>query len=470
MISSRSHIYTIKLTLEAESAHAIHTGFGDTTHDSLVVRDANGLPALPASSIAGVLRSAYQKQFGEDATQKLFGFAKGEEGQSSWLNIGWGLVHNSQNIAQEGLLDDVALQDEVLKHLLNTKPIVRQRVKLNDKGATVNTGKFDVTLIPAGTRYSTQVHYWCDGSDESKVLWQNLLALLQMPLRLGQGTRNGYGLFRIHSLNQAHWDLKNPEDAQKYRNRSRVRANLLGLETAKNDTALNIIQAKLSLQAESFWRIGGGELYLKQAQLKDNSRAPDLLPMHEVKINWNNGKATLSEQFYLLPASAIKGALRHRIAYHYNCLTGSFIEDGNCVETDENKAVKALFGYAKDEDEQGQAGIIAIKDVFLVPNKEKLQTVIHNKIDRFTSGVIHGALFSEANLYQSKIDVVIDVIDNQRLLDSNIKKALEMTLDDLAQGWLPLGASGSRGLGVFLDTQNQGGVWSDDKKWIQGEA
>lgn len=468
MISVRSQIYMIKLTLEAQSAHAIHTGFGDTTHDSLVVRDANGLPALPASSIAGVLRSAYQKQFGKDETEKLFGFAKGEQGQSSWLNIGWGLVHNSQNIAQEGLLDDTDLQDKLLQHLLNVKPIVRQRVKLNDKGTTANTGKFDITLIPAGTRYSTQLHYWCDGSDHSRTLWQNLLALLQMPLRLGQGTRNGYGLFKVQSLTQVHWDLKNPVDAQKYRNRSRGRANQTGFEIVKNDTVLNTTQAKLSLQAESFWRIGGGELYLKQ--LKDNDRAPDLLPMHESKINWNNGEATLSEQFYLLPASAIKGALRHRVAYHYNCLTGAFIEDGNCVETDENEAVKALFGYAKDEKDEGQAGIIAIKDIFLVPNKEKLQTVMHNKIDRFTSGVIHGALFSEANLYQSNIDVLIEVVDNQRSLDSNIKKALELTLDDLAQGWLPLGAFGSRGLGVFLDTQEQGVVWSDDKKWIQGEA
>lgn len=468
MISARSQFYTIKLTLEAESAHAIHTGFGDTTHDSLVVRDANGLPALPASSIAGVLRSAYQKQFGEEATKALFGYAKGEEGQSSWLNIGWGLVHNSQNIAKEGLLDEIALQDKLLQYLLNTKPIVRQRVKLNDKGATDNTGKFYVTLIPAGTRYSTELHYWCDGSDTSKALWKNLLALLQMPLRLGQGTRNGYGLFKIQSLKQAHWDLTNPKDAESYRHRARTRANTVGLDTVKHDTTLDYTQAKLSLQAESFWRIGGGELYLKQ--LKQNDRAPDLLPMHETKINWDNNQATLSEQFYLLPPSAIKGALRHRIAYHYNCLTGCFIEDGNCVATDENQAVKVLFGYAKDEDGQGQAGIIAIKDVYLVPNKEKLQTVMHNKIDRFTSGVIHGALFSEENLYQSKIDVVIDVIDNQRSLDANIKKALEMTLDDLTQGWLSLGAYGSRGLGVFLDTQEQGVIWSDNNKWIQGEA
>ena len=54
MISSRPYFNMVKVTFEAQSAHAVHTGFGDTTHDSLVVRDANGLPTLPATSIAGV--------------------------------------------------------------------------------------------------------------------------------------------------------------------------------------------------------------------------------------------------------------------------------------------------------------------------------------------------------------------------------------------------------------------------------
>lgn len=55
MISARPNFYVLKLVLEAQSAHAIHTGHGDTTHDSLIVRDANGLPTLSGSSLAGYL-------------------------------------------------------------------------------------------------------------------------------------------------------------------------------------------------------------------------------------------------------------------------------------------------------------------------------------------------------------------------------------------------------------------------------
>ncbi len=467
MISSRPYFNMVKVTFEAQSAHAVHTGFGDTTHDSLVVRDANGLPTLPATSIAGVLRSAYQKQFDEQATNQLFGYAKGDDGQSSWLNISWGVVHNSQNIAQEGLLsDEKLLKDELLNKLLDTKPIVRQRVQLNDKGVTHDSGKFDTTLIPAGTRYSTVVHYWGEDTDESKQIWQNFIKLLHMPLRFGQGTRNGYGLFKIQAIHEAKWDLTNSTDAQAYRQRNRSRTEFTGLKNIAEQDVLPVVSANLKLQAESFWRVGGGEQYLQKLVKERN---PDLLPMHEPKITWENNKGKFTEQFYILPATAIKGALRHRIAYHYNCLTGCFVEDGNCVETNENLAVKTLFGYAKDEDVEGEAGILAIRDFYLTPNNEKIQEVIHNKIDRYTAGVISGALFSEADLYQSNIEVNFEILDSKKSVEPNVKKALDLTLEDLANGWLPLGASGSRGLGVFLDATGQGLTWSNKEQWMAEE-
>ncbi len=56
MIKTRPIFYQVYVTLEAKSAHAIHTGHGDTTHDSLIVRDANGLPTLLGTSLAGILR------------------------------------------------------------------------------------------------------------------------------------------------------------------------------------------------------------------------------------------------------------------------------------------------------------------------------------------------------------------------------------------------------------------------------
>ncbi|MDQ9021836.1 RAMP superfamily CRISPR-associated protein [Acinetobacter sichuanensis] len=463
MISSRSNFHILKVVLEAQSAHAIHTGHGDTTHDSLIVRDANGLPTLSGSSLAGVLRHQYQQYFGEQQTQALFGYAKGSEGQSSWLNMAWGLVHNSKNLPQEGLLSTEQLADPLLTKLLDVKPIVRQRVRLNEYGTTQDSGKFDVTLVPAGVRYTTWISYWCDGSEQSVSQWQDFINMLvQNPIRIGQGTRNGYGLFKIEALYQADWDLKTVEGQRAYQQRSRQRALHQGFtELTLQEDNIAGVRASLNLTAESTWRIGGGEQYL---DTNTAERIPDLLPMHETKIEWKNDKGTFVEKdLYLLPASAIKGALRHRIAFHYNCLNGIFIDENDDVGTDENHAVKTLFGFTKDQD--AHAGLLSIQDIYL--SQQATQTVTHNKIDRYTGGVIRGALFSEHVLWNSEISIKIDILQPQKTIEPSIKQALVMSLEDLAQGWLPIGASGSRGLGVFTDETGLGVQWSDQQQWLE---
>lgn len=466
MISSRPIFRILKVVFEAESAHAIHTGHGDTTHDTLIVRDANGLPTLSGSSLAGVLRHQYQQQFGVEATQYLFGYAKGSEGQNSWLNVAWGLVHNSHNKPQEGLLTPEHIaKDALLTKLKDQKPIVRQRVRLNEYGATAGTGKFDVTLMPAGVRYTSWLSYWCDGSDESVLYWNELQTLLKdNPLRIGQGTKDGYGLFKIVNLYQADWDLRTEDGCKQYCQRSRKRENHQGLTAVNlNSDTNNQVRATLSLEAESGWRVGGGE---KDLQDTNNSRIPDLLPMHEPRIEWQAGVGHfITKDVYLLPATAIKGALRHRVAYHYNCLAESFCEDQQSYSTDDNPAVKALFGFAQDD--ESHAGLVALRDIYLI--EQQSQTVMHNKIDRYTGGVMHGALFSEVILWKSQIKVELDILQPKKALDPEVKKALALTLDDLSQGWLPLGASGSRGLGIFVDNTGLGVQWSDNKEWIAVE-
>ena len=476
MISSRPVFHLLKVTLEAKSAHAIHTGHGDTVHDSLVVRDANGLPTLSGSSLAGVLRHAYQRQYGEAATQALFGYANGQEGQTSWLSITWGLTHNSHNQAQEGLLTEAQLSDELYQQLSDDKLIVRQRVRLNDKGSSMDAGKFDVTLVPAGTRYSFNISYWGESSEQTDTQWNNLLKLLTaQDIRIGHGTNSGYGLFDVVALHQAVWDLTTEAGQANYCQHDRARMNYKGMETVSkdnlNDSALSPLSAVLDLTAESGWRVGGGERYLETES--QDERAPDMLPMHEAKIYWHtqsDGKQTakMGSQQYLLPASAIKGAIRHRVAYHYNCLTQRFVDDDTAYDADDSPAVTALFGQAKDK--QASAGILAFQDVYLENQQHKVLT--HNKIDKFTSGVINGALFSEQVLWQSRIKVQIDITKPEQITDMTIKQALQNALSDLAKGWLPLGASGSRGLGAFLDNTDQGIQWSDSQMWIstQGAA
>lgn len=458
MIATRPFYCLARVTLEALSAHGIHSGQGDATHDVLLVRDANGLPALPGSSLAGVLRHAYGERHGQQAAGRLFG-QLGAQAQPSWLSVGWGLVHDSRNRPCEGLLDEAELDDPLLALLQDSKPLVRQRVRLEHTGAASDGGKFDVTLIPAGVRYTSWLGYWCDDSEQSHQHWRDLLALLDgAPLLLGHGTRSGNGHFRVQDVTQARWDLRSAEGRHAYVNRPRSRRETGGLQPLQRTAGQAPLQVELTLQAEAGWRIGGGE-----RSLNEHDKLPALLPQHEFCVHWQNDQAQLGQHYHLLPGSALKGALRHRVAYHYRCLSSDFAGMGSDPAAEACPAVVQLFGSA--EGDQGAAGLLLFQDLRL---KGDSTVLMHNRIDRFTGGVINGALFSEEVLWQTPLTLRIGTLHPQRLnkVDALARQALQRALEDLANGWLPLGAGGSRGLGVFSDPSARGPQWSDDGAWI----
>lgn len=455
----RHHYCFAVVSFEALSAHGIHSGQGDLTHDVLLVRDANGLPALPGTTIAGVLRHAYEHEYKQQQADQLFGQG-GDKGSVSWLQVGWGQVHDSANrpVDADALVSE---QDPLLNWLRQDKPLVRQRVRLNQRGAAADTGKFDVTLIPAGARYTTFISYWCDGSDSSRRHWQQLLALLTRPgLAFGHGTRSGVGQFKVCALSKMEWNLKTPEGREGYANRPRRRSQDSTLPAHQpTQTAKPLPSLTLKLKAEGGWRVGGNA-----EPLGDHySKAPQLVPLHERCISWANNRGSISERMALLPGTAVKGALRHRVAYHYRCLEGNFVVD-QPEEPEACAAVKALFGCAGDGDE-GNAGVLQFSDLMLSQDVIRPQELHHNRIDRFTGGVMDGALFSEEVLWQTPLSLEIRLLPTRQTIDANARKALALALDDLAKGWLPLGAGGSRGLGTFI-AEPDGVRWSDDGAWL----
>ena len=226
------------------------------------------------------------------------------------------------------------------------------------------------------------------------------------------------------------------------------------------DPAETGLQVQLRLQAEGGWRIGGGE-----QSLNAHDKQPDLLPQHERRIVWTGQQGHLADAVYLLPGSALKGALRHRTAYHYRCLNNEFTSPG-APTTDCSPAVDALFGTAADPHGDAKAGLLFFHDLAIPPAATAV--LMHNRIDRYTGGVINHALFSEEVLWQTPLQLRIDVHPAALNLDNLIRQAFQQALQDLAHGWLPLGANGSRGLGTFLDPDGIGPQWSDAGRWLHG--
>ena len=449
------HCYHMaRLVLETVTPLSIASGSSDGVFDTLLVRDANDLPAIPGTSLAGVLRSLLD----EKQAERLFGYADGNVGEASRVQVSWGCIHDSNNQPVEGLQLEAEGQkrlkdDTLLKLASESQPLVRDHVKIDHRGTASDQAKFDRTALPAGYRFSVEISLWSDATEDPD--WNLLLSLFTSPaLRLGGATRRGYGALSCISAHGRSFDLRNAEDFQLFSGNSRHIGNTESLPPIqiKPATDTSIETANVSLEAEDFWRFGQGNEPVTQS-----AKPADLLPDLEPRVIWENNRGKLLLGMVRIPASGIKGAIAHRTAYHYSCLTDAFDTE---KLPEENPALRYLFGYT--DKEEAHAGAIIINDEFIPVSDSQFSQMMHNAIDRFTGGVQQGALFSEELCFKAPINFSLLLLHNKLSRDFEhhdlALKSFELALQDLADGRLSLGAAANRGHGYFTGKV----VWSNE--------
>jgi CRISPR/Cas system CMR subunit Cmr4 (Cas7 group RAMP superfamily) len=471
-MSTLAHFYIARLVLENETPLSIGANGSDGVFDLRLVRDANGLPAIPATSMTGVLRSLY----GHDKYQP-FGFQNSKEGQSSFVQVSWAHITDSHGKYVHGLETDThkLTDDPLLKLAYDTisTPIFRDRVSINHKGVAKNTGKFDRSILPAGFRFVCEISLWSDKENDER--WHKLIGLLQHPMfRLGGNTRSGLGKMKLQQIFSRSYNLTTVDDRTAFISLSRRLDDTTGLINSLNQLQTlehGLVTATLTLKPEGFWRIGGGNISHKKADDKE----ADMLPKTEVRVVWEGSKPLIQQnkqEPLLIPATSIKGALSHRIAFHDNCLNARWADDLLAENVDEasNSLVQQVFGYAKDSKNStstsGQIGHVLIDDVYLTHQDFGVQ--MHNCIDRFTGGVREHMLFSEELSWKSQQPITINITFNKYKLselNQTQKTAILRALNDLCEGRLALGGGSNKGHGFMKGTCK----WLGDGAWISGE-
>ncbi|MEL5850064.1 MAG: RAMP superfamily CRISPR-associated protein, partial [Candidatus Igneacidithiobacillus chanchocoensis] len=228
------------------------------------------------------------------------------------------------------------------------------------------------------------------------------------------------------------------------------------------------------------WRIGSGS-----HPLTHYDKDPDLTAVTENVVDRAASPPRLRKKV-LVPASSIKGALVHRLLFHFSRRKGIWAEDrlpknlkslsGEQVDQamlwswqdDPDFApIIQLLGSAKHSgNANGLAGALYIDDIYLdMPNAKQLAVQPHNAMDSFTGGARNRMLFSEELLTNQKLSIVMSMEQRcYEALDKDLQEALHDTLEDLAHGRLALGAAAGRGHGFFhgsvehFTAPNSGGV------------
>ncbi len=466
--------FIARITLEAATPLAIGSGRKSILTDATINRDANGLPFIPGTTLAGLIRHA----IGEETAKPLMGFIGKKQGKGNEYELeGSRLIITEAKLldcygkAVDGLVNVDGYEDQAKRAFLNGFKYapIRQHAKINHYGVTEDGGKFDEEVVPKGARFCFEMELMaCSehpemAAKEEENFKKCLNTLMAEGFRVGGKSRNGFGKIKVvdDSCLYRKLDLSKAEDLEWYLNKSASLAETwVGngrFEWDKPKTS-RYVRYELKLKPRDFLFFGSGfgdedvdHTYIKERFITWD--APD-------KGRWEAAKTSL-----VVPASSVKGALSHRTAYHYNKLHKRFADGLSAKEMEKlvgknNEAVIALFGSEGNNKQEGKEddgkrrGHVLFADIVCRKAPQTTAKVFnHVKIDRFTGGGIDGALFDEEALFAKeesgvKLEILLDK-DERITSDPRIIEAFEAALTDVCKGMLPLGGGVNKGYGMF---------------------
>lgn len=462
----------IKLVVETVTPLSVSSGTKGLRTDSIVARDVNGLPYISGAALTGVIRHAV-KDVGFD--DSFFGFPAEPDKEN--LGKGSEIIFSSAQIVDEN--------SNAVEELINHKSDylqcfeelpIRQHVRIDERGVAKKQGKFDEEVVYKGTRFCFEIELLSSEQNDQN-LKRVLDELAKDTIRIGGGTRKGFGEIKIvdNKYQFKQFDLSKQEDLNAYIQKTSslndkfwdsISPECVSLDAQNEDKTWS--EYKLELTPDDFFLFSSG--------FGDDEA--DMTPVTESFIDWSTGKPEMKEDAILIPGSSVKGAVAHRVAYHYNKLKDVSIEKLNVsgipellkkdyrfpddfdstklecwqkMAVDYNPAVRVLFGYTSQDEKEQKRGNVLISDVIQGRYDDKNKKILnHVLIDRFTGGTIDGALFSENIIVGSgEIYTLVFKVKNDVLEDESVEKAFKEALLDITKGLLPLGGGTNRGHGCF---------------------
>lgn len=414
-------VFSIQVELDAPLCVASGK---DGLTDADVMQDYDGKPFIPASSIAGAMRSYLKK---DKNSPCLFGYSEGEGGKMSAL-----------------FLSDMIFEDEA-------KLLIRDGVELDDKKTAVDGSKYDMQMIEAGTK----AHFYAEltirenngkekefrDSEEDYVndLAAALYGINSGKLRMGRKKTRGFGKMKLIQVrkieftadnylkyaevyqekdvwNEAVWKKKSQEGWHVWES---------WREASSSPTEYMMLQIPLSLQ---------GGISIRQYAARKGE--PDFVQMSRLCKSAENGKMTENA---IIPGSSMAGALRHRLKTILKTLAA------NGLDIHVDGILDTMFGYAEKED--AHISMITINETVIdgaVPF-----IVTRTGISRFESSARHRSLYTEKTFVKGKLNLEIFIRkgifeDYQWMLG-----LLLLAIKDLQNGYLAVGGETGIGRGIF---------------------
>jgi CRISPR/Cas system CSM-associated protein Csm3 (group 7 of RAMP superfamily) len=420
--------WVVTAELVLESAAHLGGGDGDAT-DMVLVRDAReGVPLLPGTSLAGALRGHLADVLGgyrssEDTrVAALFGGGRGDDlGAQSPL-----IVFDSQGV------------------LPREHPVeIRDGVAIDPRTGTAEEHKkFDIEILPAGTRFP--LRFEClvaEPGEESKLvslLVTSLSALVLGEASIGARRSRGLGAVRTegwrarrHELSSGAgwctWLTSDPEQPFST-DESTFDGPAAACRSAHPGIALDLpADGRRRLVVTANLTVQDGLLVRSAPREAD---APDAAHLR------SGGRS-------VLPGTSLAGALRNRALRIAGVV--------RAVHGDAGDWVSRLFGPRLEGADTGSSeGLAAARlrvSEGVIENGRRARPS-RIRVDRFTQGVVPGALFDEEPECGGHLRVRLEL----REPEPGDAGLLLLLLKDLLAGDLPVGGTAAVGRGVLRGT------------------
>lgn len=372
----------------------ISNGDGENT-DSDLMRDSRGLPFIPGTSIAGVLRSMLCEQ---DANA-LFGEITDE------------------NITESHVL----VSDAVLPMECTLKQVTimqRDGVGINDLGTAVYGSKYDFEAAQTDQAYTAVLEWTGEDTDISLPVLETLMELVAAQgISFGARTSRGYG-----HMDASVWKktFSFPNDLERWLAFDPMETNTF-LESdivSGSSGELNGIRILVGLHMKGSFSV---RKYTTRMKKSDEENAPDYSPLQ--------GKSGP-----VIPGTSWAGSFRHHMRDMAMVL--------GC-DKEKLKQIDTIFGKMPSA-EDSKKSLISFYETTITGGHNV--TVTRNAVERFTQSPRSGALFT-SDIHYGGIGT-LEIRISEKMNDMLFLQLLAAALCDLNLGLLTVGGEAGIGRGI----------------------
>ena len=372
----------LKITFQLDSPLCIGSGRNDIT-DQDILRDARGIPYIPGSAVAGVLREACQEIMDKKAWKYYFGYSS--------TNTGNKIKSDDDIIESQIVFYDATLVGDNKNKDGNPKYRISQRdgVALNEYKSAKKQAKFDWEILEGDCKFQTFIEI-SEEESTSKISAEEMLINIakvwkEADIRFGAKTTRGFGkICNIDIIGRSFELVKNPDngiedwlefnlfDDESWEVGYSYEDMLKTLNEDKKWTLKDSKKLSLKLRLE-----GGLSIRRYSTQCSEGESSPD----QEQMTTLSSG-----DEVAVIPGTTWAGAIGHRME---ELIEGSKVTKFKRSEKDIQSY--HYFGAANDNDKE--KSLIYFGESRLTGGEFKIMS--RNAIDRFLGSTAEGALFTE---------------------------------------------------------------------------